>query len=98
MIADQQRRLRRQPLPTGYLQPEIVLTQEIPHRLLSAHQLLVGTVKRVLGRGRDTLGDQSLDPTLGWALGIPGLRRARRLERRSAVALGRGRDAPRTPA
>ena len=49
MISDQQRGLRGESLPTGRLKAEVVLAQDIPDRLLSPHQCLVGALERVFG-------------------------------------------------
>src|ERR1035438_2972544 len=87
MISDQQRGLLGQSLPTGRLEPEVVLVDGIPDRHLSAHQSLVGAFEGMFGSGRDTLGDQALDSAWGLALGAPGLGRGTRLERRPAAAL-----------
>ena len=60
MISDQQRRLPRQTVPTGRLEPEVVLLEGIPDRLLTA-SAFVGAVEGVFGRGNDTPTDQTLD-------------------------------------
>ena len=86
MVSDQQRRLLGQSLPTGRLEPEVVLAQDIPDRFLGAHQCLVGAIEGVFGSGGDTLADQAFDVTLGLARGAPGLGHHSRLEGRPAVA------------
>src|SRR5450755_3340412 len=85
MISDQQRGLRGQSLPTGGLEPEVVLAESIPHRLLSAHQCLVGAIEGVFGSGGDPLADQALNPTRGPALGGLGFGYGSRVEGRPAV-------------
>src|SRR5580693_2865567 len=95
MISDEQRRLRRQPVPTGRLEPEVVLIEGVPDRLLSAHQALVGAVEGVFGGGSDALSDEALDWTLGLRLGARGLGHCSRLGGRPGVAGSRyeGRSA-----
>src|ERR1700729_1667726 len=66
MIADEQRRLPRQFVPTRRLEPEVVLIQGVPDGLLRAHQRLVGAVEGVFGSRGDALTDEGLD----WALGM----------------------------
>src|SRR5512132_589325 len=65
MISDQQRGLLGQPLPTGRLEPEVVLAQGIPDRLLSPHQCLVGALEGVLGSGGDAPADKAFDAPRG---------------------------------
>src|ERR1700733_4583048 len=67
MIPDEQRCLARQSVPTGGLEPEVILIEGVPHRLLSAHQCLVGAVEGVFGGGGDALTDEALDWTSGLA-------------------------------
>jgi hypothetical protein len=71
MISDQKRGLLGQPLPTGGLEPEVVVAEGNPDVLLSAQQILVGAFEGVLGRAGDAPGDQALDCTLGSARGAP---------------------------
>src|ERR1700744_6452999 len=99
MISDQQRWLRRQSLPTGRLQPEVIPTQEIPDRLLNPHRCLVGPVEGVLGRGGDTLADQALEFPLGSPGAASWLRHRGRIEGRPATGLlGTRRTRERTAA
>src|SRR5664279_5720623 len=93
MIADQQRGLLGQSLPAGGLKPEVVLAQDIPDRLLSPQEPLVGAFQGVFGSGGDTLADQAFDPTFGAAIATPRLSHRTRLEDRAAVILGRSRCA-----
>ena len=91
MISDQKRGLLRQTLPTGRLKPEVVVAEGNPDGLLSAQQLLVGTVEGVFGGGGGALGDQALDQTR-LALGAPALGHGRRIGGRLrpvALVLGR---------
>jgi hypothetical protein len=93
MHSDQQRGLLGQSVPTGRLKPKVVLAQGIPDRPLSAQQFLVGALESVFGSGRDSLGDEALDPTLRSALSAPGLGDCGGFEDRRAVALVKQRSA-----
>src|SRR5450755_125365 len=93
MIADQQRGLLGQSLPAGGLKPEVVLTQDIPDRLLNPQELLVGAFQGVFGSGRDTLADQAFDPTFGLAIATFGLVLRSRIEGRLAAAVVHSRCA-----